>query len=455
MRRQFLLGFLILIGALGLAALLIIFQPEPEEKAEEEVTPLVQIATLERRSGNLLVKGSGTVRAREELTLAAEVAGKLTYVNPNLREGQFVPKGSVLFRIDTSAFRNAVQIAQADVEAQRVAVMQAREEVALAKEELNRFNRRDTSATGPFASVDDNDYAARILPPDELKRARASVGEASAYAGRTNGLATREPQLRSAVAGLNRAQARLVDARKALSDTVVRAPFSGIVRGEQVALGSFVQPGQSLGSIVATAAFEAEIPLSEKDAALIPGLFRGNGKQIEASVFAEFGGQRYRWQGYVDRVNSVLDPQTRTIDVFLRIPGPINGGALASIPANVDGAATAPRAPPLFVGKFVEAEMPGLNVAEYALLPLSALRPGNKVWLLRDGRLNIREVEIFQRGDKTALINTQGLGAKIQVITSNLSGATEGMQLRAEKPRGKAAKKKPVKPAKKGDDAAS
>jgi len=458
MRRQLVIGILILLGALSLALLLIVLQPEAEEKPQDELVPLAQVTNLERRTGNLLVTGAGTVQPREELTLAAEVAGKLIYVNPNLREGQFVSKGSVLFRIDTAAYRNAVDIAQADVEAQRVAVLQAREEVALAKEELSRFNRRGAAGADPFASVDESDYAARILPPDILKNSRgaADAGSESSYAGRTNGLATREPQLRSAVAGLNRAQARLVDARKALSDTVVRAPFSGIVRSEQVALGSLVQPGQSLGSIVAISAFEAEIPLSEKDAALIPSLFQGRGsKQVEATVFAEFGGRRYRWLAYVDRVNNVLDPQTRTIDVFLRIPGPINGGALADVPS--DRAATAPAAPPLFVGKFVQAEIAGRNVPEYAVLPLSALRPGNKVWLLQGGKLEIRDVEIFQRGDQNVLINTAGLGTNIQVVTSNVNGATNGMKLRAERGNSADTAAKPVAgkktPAKSKDDA--
>ena len=436
MQRQRVLGGLILLGAIVIAAVLILLRAEPEEKPQEELIPLVEAEALEIRSGNLMVTGAGTVRAREELTLAAEVAGKLVYVNPDLREGQRVAQGAVLFRIDTSDYRNAVQTAQADVAAQGVSLLQAQEEVALAKAELDRFQQRGVSGGNAYASVDSSDYAAQILPPDVLAQKAGPDGSQTKQRIVTNGLATRQPQLQSTRAGLRRAQANLANAKTALQRTVVRAPFSGIVRTEDIALGSYVQPGQSLGSIVGTADYEAVIPLSEKEAALIPQLFRaGAGNRIEATVFSDYGGVRYRWAAYVDRVNGVLNPQTRTIDVFLRIPNPIRGGAPAAVAQNAGKAATASSAPPLFVGSFVAAEITGQALNEYAILPLAALRAGNKLWLVRDGKLHIVTADIYQRTDKTALISTKGLGAKPVAIVGNLKVATEGLRVRVAQPR--------------------
>lgn len=434
MKRQFLIGGVILLGAILLAVLMITLREDPAEKPPEEIAPLVEVEALEIRSGALTVNGTGTVQPREEVTLTSEVAGKLTYVNPDLRAGQFVPKGAVLFRIDTADYRNAVQIARADVEAQRVAVLQAREEMALAKSELRRFEQRGGS-DGPFASVDKSDYAARILPPDELAKQGSSAGNARGRnPARASGLATREPQLRSALAALQRARAQLVDAQDRLADTTVRAPFSGIVRSEDVAPGSFVQPGQAIGSIVSSAAFEALIPLSEQKAALIPGLFAGQGTgQIDAAVFSDYGGRRYRWQAYVDRVNSVLNPQTRTIDVFLRIPNPINGGALAAEQRSDEASVSATGAPPLLIGGFVTADIAGIPLESYALLPVSALRPGNKVWLVKDGKLRIVEVEIYQRSDDFAYISAEQIGPDPVAVTGKLSVATEGMAVRVAK----------------------
>lgn len=434
MHRQRVIGGLILLAAIAIAALLIFLRGGPEEQPPEENIPLVQAQPLEIKSGNLMVQGAGTVRAREELTLSAEVAGKLVYVNPNLREGQSVARGATLFRIDTADYRNAVQTAQADVASQNVAVMEAREEVSLARAELERFQQRGASSNA-YASVDSSDYAARILPPDMLAKGQdmkgqGTNGQPGNTATPTNGLATREPQLQSARAALRRAQAGLSDAQTALKRTTVRAPFSGVVRSEDIALGSYVTPGQSLGTMVGTADFEAVIPLSESEAALIPALWRLGSNRIEASVYSDYGGTRYRWQAFVDRANSVLNPQTRTIDVFLRIPNPLRGGAPAVTQKEGQKSAGASGAPPLFVGSFVEAEITGRALDEYAVLPLAALRPGNQIWLVREGRLRIVNVDILQRTDKEALIETAGLGEKPVVILGALKTATDGQQVR-------------------------
>ncbi|MEO0441795.1 MAG: hypothetical protein AAF067_13100 [Pseudomonadota bacterium] len=68
MHRQRVIGGLILLGAILIAALLYLFRSTPEGEAPEELIPLVQVAPIEIRSGNLMVSGSGTVRARDEVT---------------------------------------------------------------------------------------------------------------------------------------------------------------------------------------------------------------------------------------------------------------------------------------------------------------------------------------------------------------------------------------------------
>jgi multidrug efflux pump subunit AcrA (membrane-fusion protein) len=438
--RQRVIGGIILLAAILIAALLIFLRSEPEEKPPEDLIPLVQAVPIEIQSGNLMVTGAGTVRAREELTLSAEVSGKLVYVNPNLREGQRVAAGTTLFRIDPSDYRNAVRSSQADVASQNVAVLQAQEEVSLAKAELARFEQRGAD-DGPYASVDENDYASRILPPTSLVKPENPETGTKTAARSNSGLVTREPQLQSARAGLRRAQAQLADAQKALQRTVVRAPFSGVVRTENIALGSYVAPGQSLGSMVGTADFEAVIPLSESEAALIPSLWRAGGSgRIEATVYSEYGGKRYSWRAYVDRANSLLNPQTRTIDVFLRIPNPLRGGAPAFAP-EAKPSASISSAPPLFVGSFVDAQITGRALDSYASIPLAALRSDNRIWLVRDGKLKIVNVDIYQRTDTQALISSKGLGANPVAVIGALKTATEGQPVRiAEQERVKTAK---------------
>ncbi|MGJ8535770.1 MAG: efflux RND transporter periplasmic adaptor subunit [Parasphingopyxis sp.] len=434
MTRNRLIAIGIVLGALLIAALLILVRPSPDERPPDQRAPLVQVVPAEIRSGRLTVNGSGTVRAHEELVLAAEVPGKLVYVSPNLIEGRAVRRGEVLFRIDPTDYRNQVASARADVAQQGVAVLQAQEEATLAQREYERFQQREARrAPNPFASVDADDFAAQILPPSLLAADTAPIRAVAPSADEASSLTLRIPQLQAARAALQRARAQLGNAQVALGRTTVRAPFSGLVRSENAALGSYVSPGQSLAQIVASQTFDVIVPLTQREAALIPGLWGQGGSRTEASVYAEYGGRRYRWQAYVDRADPVLNPETRTIDIFLRVPNPMQRGQLAA--RQTDGEAGADSAggtqgPPLLVGSFVQVEIDGLALTQYAAIPVAALRPGNQVWLARDGRLRIVTVQVIQRSDSEIFVRAEPLGADPMVIIGDIGVATDGMRVR-------------------------
>ncbi|WAT17718.1 efflux RND transporter periplasmic adaptor subunit [Aurantiacibacter sp. MUD11] len=426
MSKQARWSLLLLVGAFAIAALMVVLRPEPEEREEVAGVPLVQTVPYEVSTGAIEIHGSGSVQPREEVTLGAEVAGRLVYVNPAFQEGNRVPAGAVLFRIDAADYANRVRSAQADIAAQDVAVLQAQEEMAIAAAELDRFASRESSRAELSRSIDENDYAARIRPPEGLQPASAPQPVTSQDS--PNILATREPQLRSAQAARERAEAQLADAQLALSRTTVRAPFSGIVRSENAAVGTLVQPGQSLGTLVASSTYEVRVSLTEAEAALVPALFEASRTRVPAQVMLDYGDTTYRWSAYVDRVDPILDPETRTIDVFLRVPDPTRGG----VPVNAEEEGTATAAPPLLLGSFVSATITGGSEQAFARIPLNALRPDNQVWVLRGGKLEIVPVEVLQRTDTFAYVTGAGLGEGGHVITSPLRTPVNGMELRAE-----------------------
>lgn len=423
MNRQAVWAIGLLIVATGIAGLLVLLRPEPEAVEPVVAVPLVETAQYAVSTGALEVLGSGTVQPRDEVALGAQISGRLVYVNPSLREGGSVGQGEVLFRVEAADYQNQLRSAQADVAAQDVAVLQARQEVAIAQRELERFASRETSRSALSRTVDANDYAARILPPEGLG---VPENTASVAAPEASNLATREPQLRSARAARDRARAQLADARLALSRTAVRAPFSGLVRSEDVAIGTLVQPGQSLATIVARDVFEVRVSLTADEAALIPGLFAAQRSNIPSSVEMEYGGRMWRWPATVDRADPILDPETRTIDVFLRVANPMRGGLLVGD----QGDAGAP--PPLLLGSFVNAAISASVPRPFAAIPLDALREGDNVWLLANGKLQIVQVDVIQRTDRMAYVSGEGLGQGGHVVVSNLRTPVAGMALRSE-----------------------
>lgn len=419
----------ILIGAVAIAALMIILQPEPEQEVPQQLAPLVQTVPLTPATGAIPVSVSGTVQPRDEIVISPQVSGRLTYVNPTFREGQFVQSNSILLRIDPVDFENQVRIAQADVAAQEVAVLEAREEVEIARDDLAKFAQREGERERLSSTIDENDYAARFLPPTELSQstpANASMQVDGAAGAERTGLATREPQLRSAEAARDRAAATLTDAQTALNRTRISVPFSGLVREETASVGSLVQVGQALGTVASTAAYEVRLFLTEDEAALIPGLLQRSGEVIRADVFYDYGGLTYRWPAVVDRADASLDETTRNVEVFLRVPNPLSGGRLDDTGNDSAGSGV----PPLLLGAFVRAQINGQSIDTYAEVPASALRPGNEIWVVRGDKLHIMPVRVIQRTDEFAYVTSASIGDGGRLVTSSLGTPTDGMTVR-------------------------
>ena len=382
-RKSFLVAAGILLGAVAIAFIMVRLRPEPPLREPPSRIPFVTTAPAVAEEGAIPVYGAGTVRPQAEIDVAAQVNGKVAWVNPAFQGGGRLRAGQVLFRIDDADYRNRVQQARANVAAQEVALLQADEDARIARAEYELFRKRHPEA---------------------------SSGEA-------NPLTLREPQLAAARAGLARDSAALADAELALSRTEVLAPFNGIVRSEAVDLGQFVAAGQGVGRLYAADAVEVVVPVSDAEAALIPDLWRlsaGDGnRRVRTTVSAEYGEQNHEWEGYVDRAEAALDEQTRTIDVIVRVPGPFSGTG-----------------PPLLVGQFVEVRIEGVAPERYFTVPRAALRTGNEVWALRANNLvTIVPVKVLQRSDEVVYV-TGALEADQAVVVSGIQIATDGMVVR-------------------------
>ena len=401
-RRSTLIAGGILAGAIVLSVIMVSLRPDPPMREPPSRVPFVTTASATALDGAIPVHSAGTVRPRAEIDVAAQISGKVAWVSPAFQSGGRVDEGEVLFRIDDADYQNRMQQARANVAAQQVALLQAEEEARIARDEYDGFLRRRSDEAPP--------------------------GDASP-------LTLREPQLAAARAALARDSAALADASLALSRTEVRAPFSGVVRAETVDVGQLVGPGQGVGRLYADDAVEVVVPLSDADAALIPGLWTlaaGDGDaSVGATVAAEYGDATYAWSGYVDRAEAALDEQTRTIDVVVRVPNPFAGGrAITPEGGAADGTDDGRSGPPLLVGQFVEVRIEGAAPEPYFTVPRSALRTGNEVWALRqDTLVTIVSVGVLQRADELVYV-TGALEGGQAVVLGGLQFATEGMVVR-------------------------
>ena len=203
MRRQSFIALLILIGALALAIIMVRSRPTVEPQPIIETAPLVETRILSATTAPLEIIATGTVSAQERVTIAAQVSGQVLYVNPDFVEGGQVGRGDTIVRLDRADFENRLSSAKADLAAQNVNVLQAEQDVQIAQSELAQFDSRFSAQQ----RADADDQTSGFLPPEPSTSETDGVATTTSLSSAERSLATREPQLQSAMAARDRAAA--------------------------------------------------------------------------------------------------------------------------------------------------------------------------------------------------------------------------------------------------------
>lgn len=193
----------------------------------------VSIPGTRGAAGTPILTASGYVVARRKAVVSAKIQGRLSELR--VEEASQVREGDILARLESSDYEAAVQVAQAQVQ---------RAEADLAE------NQRQARLAAQLATE-------RVVAQDTLDAAESRVRQAEAV--------------------LAQARAALLQSKAFLENTVIRAPFSGVVVKKMAEVGESVAPippgvnlSTSSGAIVALAdlaTLEVEADVAEANVA--------------------------------------------------------------------------------------------------------------------------------------------------------------------------------------------
>ena len=375
------IGLMVVLLGLGVAGFLALTASKPQLKRTKPPTPMPMVRASSIRTGpqSVAVRGEGTVRPLREIQLVPQVNGKVVYVSSVLVNGGEFNKGDTLLRINPLDYQLAVTLAQARVKDSESRLRVAEEEAAAAQEEW------------------------RLLYQDK------GVAQEEPPA-----LVAKEPQLAAAKAKLAADRADLQKARINLERTELKAPFNGRVSEESVDIGQYVSSAKPLASLFSTEAAEIVVPFDDESLFWfhVPGFTPGNGSGSPVKVFARIAGRELSWTGQVVRAEGMLDERTRMVNVVVRVEKPYASK------------------PPLVAGLFVTVEIKGRTLENAAVIPRSALRDNNTVWVVDEaGQLVFRPVDVARLGTNQAILRS-GLKDGEMVVTSGLKVVTDGMKVR-------------------------
>ncbi|MBK1664921.1 efflux transporter periplasmic adaptor subunit [Rhodospirillum rubrum] len=260
--------------------------------------PVIPLVTVEPGLVVRVVVANGRLRAAKSVTVRPRVAGQL--IELAFEEGARVARGAVLARLDPAIPASVVAQAEA-------ALSSRRSELDQAERDLGRASALQRSGAGSVVTRDDARFAVSRLGRD-IARLEAAAEEA---------------------------QARL-------EETVIRAPFDGIITERPVDGGQVVGTDTALYTLAATSVLDVE---TEIDEALAVNLAVGQpARMIPAGPEPRAIDGRVLW------VSPRVDPATggRLVRVgFLGEPPAIPVGHSVDITIEVErreGALSLPRA---------------------------------------------------------------------------------------------------------------
>ena len=365
----------------GICYLLFLTEPEPEKSPRRQSIQEVSVVPISRIQYQVWLKTQGTVEARTESTLVAEVRGKVMTISDPFRAGGFFQEGDVLLEIDPRDYQTAVTEAEA---------LLAQAEFELAQEEANAEQARlDWEGLQPDVEASD--------------------------------LVLRRPQLKQARSNVSWAEARLANAKLNLERTRITAPFAGRILSKNVDVGQYVATGNVLARIYAVDYAEIRLPLSERQLAYVevPELYRGEASHLaagpEVTLVSTLGSESYVWSGRIVRAEGALDRRSRQLFVIAQVDNPYAKQA--------DGR------PPLKVGSFVEATIEGIVLEDVFVIPRKYYRKNEYVLTVdQDDKLRLRSIEV-EWGDEENLAIRSGIDDGDRLCLTPLSFPVDGVSV--------------------------
>jgi RND family efflux transporter MFP subunit len=188
-----------------------------------------------------ILDASGYVVARREAAVASKITGKM--VELNIEEGDRVKAGQVIARLDDTNIRAALNEARAQLEFSKAGLNETQVNLANAQRD---YERQQSLVKGHYVSQ------------SALDNSRTAMDALTA-------------QLATQHRNIEVAQRNVEVAERNLDDTIVRAPFDGVVIAKSAQIGEIVSPLSAgggftrtgIGTIVDMDSLEVEVDVNE------------------------------------------------------------------------------------------------------------------------------------------------------------------------------------------------
>jgi multidrug efflux pump subunit AcrA (membrane-fusion protein) len=329
----------ILVAILILAAFIGISSllVQEEDKTQDQLpesSPFVMTKVVSLGTESADILTYGRVVPNKKLMLFSEVPGKLETVGKAFKVGVFFNAGEPILRIDSRELEYQLKTQRAEMLSLLTGLMA----------DIKLDYSEDYSAYSNYIQNFDINGNLKSLPEPSNEQLKMFLS------GR----------------GVYRLFYSIKNSEERLDKYVITSPYSGTITMAEAEPGMIVAPGQKLGELSSTGSYEVEIGISDAD---MP--FVSVGTQV--SFEDEQTGQN--WQGRITRLSGNVDQMTQTVTAFVSISGS-----------------------DIKEGMYLTATIDGQDIPAVEKIDRNAIVDNRSLFVIEDGTLQKKEVEIVYKG---------------------------------------------------------
>jgi len=309
MNRRFAPSLLIAFATAAAAAGAACSAGDAKAKERPAPPPTVQVSPVAATEQPIarFIRATGSLMAEEQADVAAETAGRV--VSAPVERGTAVTQGAELVRLlstETDAQLQEAEANAAQIEARLGLTAGAAFDVNAVPEVQNARAGAEL-AQAEFARIKSL-LDQRVVSQSEFDQRRTQAEAArQQYDAAKNGAAQQYQMLQAA-------RARIALARKAVADTVVRAPFTGAVAQRLVAVGDYVTRGTKVAVVVRVNPLRVQLTVPEQ---FISAVAAGQPVNFEVDAYP---GQQFT--GTIKYVSPALQADQRALTIEAIVPNP-------------------------------------------------------------------------------------------------------------------------------------
>ena len=311
-----------------------------------------------------------TIKGVQDVEIHPKVQGFITQIN--VKEGQTVSAGQVLFVLDNVTYQAQVRQAQASVNTAKA---------ALNTSKLNYENSKKLHENG-------------VIGDFEFRSASNSYEQAQA--------------------GLAQAEASLTSAKEMLNFCYVKSPAAGVVGSLPFKVGTLVSASNTLTTVSNISSMEVYFSMTEKDVLEMgknPGGLTGAIEAMPAVKLQLADGTLYGMEGKVTKMSGVIDPSTGSVQMIAVFQNPeklLKSGGSATV------------------------VIPHINTSSILIPQAAVSEVQNKKFVYivdKDNKAKYTEIKVDPQNDGNNYIVTEGLKAGDKFITNGITKLSDGMEI--------------------------